>query len=131
MKFFLSMTPPTITAQMHKVICRNNMPHFVKTRKVEEARAQLAGHLAPHMPVEPLKGPLHVVVKWLFPRIKGREHAQYKDTKPDLDNLCKLLFDVMTELHFYQDDAQIASMLIEKFWAEKTGIFIEIDAIRD
>ncbi len=44
--------------------------------------------------------------------------------KPDTDNLQKLLKDVMTAVGFWQDDAQVASEIVEKFWAEIPGIYI-------
>lgn len=55
--------------------------------------------------------------------------AAYKSTKPDTDNLQKMLKDVMTELNFWKDDALVASEVIEKFWAEVPGIYIRIEEL--
>jgi Holliday junction resolvase RusA-like endonuclease len=65
------------------------------------------------------------VVKWCFPRGRHKD-GQYKITKPDTDNLDKMLKDVMTEVGFWKDDAQVASEIIEKFWADVPGIYVEI-----
>ena len=35
----------------------------------------------------------------------------------------------MTRLHFWQDDAQVASEISEKFWANTPGIFIRVEAL--
>ena len=50
-------------------------------------------------------------------------------TKPDTDNLQKLLKDVMTDLGFWKDDALVASEIVEKFWAERPGIFIYVETL--
>jgi Holliday junction resolvase RusA-like endonuclease len=35
----------------------------------------------------------------------------------------------MTELGFWKDDAQVASEVIEKFWAEIPGIWIRLEEL--
>ena len=45
------------------------------------------------------------------------------------DNLEKMLKDVMTELRWWKDDAQVASEIVEKFWAEQPGIFISVELL--
>ena len=67
-----------------------------------------------------------MVTKWCFPKGKHSD-GEYKATKPDTDNLQKMLKDVMTEVGFWKDDALVASEITEKFWAEQTGIFISIE----
>lgn len=39
--------------------------------------------------------------------------------------------DVMTELGFWTDDAQVASELCEKFWAEIPGIYILLTGLEE
>jgi Holliday junction resolvase RusA-like endonuclease len=70
-----------------------------------------------------------LVTKWLFPITRDRKDGQYKDTKPDTDNLQKLLKDIMTGLGFWTDDALVASEITEKFWAETPGIYIRIEEV--
>ena len=70
--------------------------------------------------------PVRMVTKWCFPKGKHSD-GEYKATKPDTDNLQKMLKDVMTEVGFWKDDALVASEITEKFWAEQTGIFISIE----
>ena len=125
-EFFLSMIPPTITAQEHKVAVRNGKPVFYEPPELIDARAKLTAHLSRHKPEQPYIAGVRLMVKWCFPR--GR-HAdgEYRTTRPDTDNLQKLLKDCMTSVGFWRDDALVASEIVEKFWAERPGIYIRID----
>ncbi|WP_252968912.1 RusA family crossover junction endodeoxyribonuclease [Erysipelothrix rhusiopathiae] len=41
----------------------------------------------------------------------------------------KLLLDCMTDLGFWNDDAQITSMLVEKMYDKVPGIYIKIEEL--
>ena len=125
------MDPPTVTQQEHRVGKRKDGSlYFYEDRSLKEARAKIGNALARQAPEKPEKGPLRLIVKWLFPRGSHRD-GEYKPTKPDTDNLNKMLKDEMTKAGFWRDDAQVASEIIEKFWAEKTGIFVKIERLED
>ena len=83
-------------------------------------------HLARFVPAKKYIGGVRLIVKWCFPR-KNHRDGEYKITKPDTDNLQKLLKDVMTKLGYWADDNLVASEIVEKFWAEKPGIYIRIE----
>lgn len=127
-EFFVAMKKvPTTTHQMKQINFKNKT--IYEPPELKAARSTLMAHVGQFSIGEPLAGPLRLTVKWLFP-ITGKHHdGQYKDTKPDTDNLNKLLKDCMTDLGFWKDDAQVASEIIEKFWAEKTGIYIRIEQL--
>lgn len=129
MQFFLAMDPPTKTQQEHRVGKRKNGTiYFYEDRELKEARVRLRNALTKQAPDAPIAGPVQLIVKWLFP--KGRHHdGQYKITKPDTDNLNKMLKDEMTKAGFWKDDAQVASEVIEKFWADTSGIFIRVEEL--
>ena len=134
MEFFLQMIPPTVTHQakdLHAYI-KDGRPRAVlhDSDELRAARSKLHAHLGKHMPSTPFPGAVRLTVKWLFP---AGEHGdgEYKTTRPDTDNLQKMLKDVMTDLHFWLDDAQVASEIVEKFWAEIPGIFIRVEALHD
>ena len=98
-EFFLSMKKiPTTTHQQKKVAVVNGKPKFYEPQKLKEARDLFSTLLAPYAPNEKIEGPIRLTVKWLFPKIKKATHGQYKTTKPDTDNLQKLLKDCMTDL---------------------------------
>ena len=67
-------------------------------------------------------------MKFLYPRGK-RNDGEYKATKPDTDNLIKMLKDEMTKAGFWKDDALVASEIVEKFWAETPGIYVEVEEL--
>ena len=71
---------------------------------------------------------VRLAVKWCFPN-GNHKNGEYRTTKPDTDNLQKLLKDVMTDLGFWKDDALVASEIVEKFWAETPGIFIYVETL--
>lgn len=128
-RFFLPMIPPTTTHQQKKVMISNGKPVFYEPEDLKAARSKLMGHLGQHVPDKKITGGVHLTVKWLFP-IKGKhQDGEYKITKPDTDNLNKLLKDCMTDLGFWKDDNLVASELIQKFWAETPGIFIQIERL--
>ena len=129
MEFFMPMTPPTTTAQMKKVAVIHGKPHFYEPEKVVAAKAKLTSHLATHVPIEKYTGPVRLTTKWLFPMTKTSADGQYKHTRPDTDNLQKLLKDCMTDLGYWSDDALVASEIVEKFWAKQTGIYIKIEKL--
>ena len=125
LEFFMPMIPPTATHQEKGLGVRSGKPYTYERANVKDARQKLTAHLASHAPSEPYRGALRLVVKWLFPRGKHRD-GEYKPTKPDTDNLDKLLKDCMTALRFWHDDAQVASEICEKFYAEVTGVYIQL-----
>ena len=75
--------------------------------------------------------PLSLSTVWLFPRGKSHKHGEWRVTKPDTDNLQKLLKDCMTRCGYWKDDAQVVRESVEKRWSdEPTGIYIEIASLR-
>lgn len=128
MTFFLNMHPPTITHQEKKVTIRNGKPIFYEPPALKDARDKLMAYLYKHHPEEPLKGPIALTVKWAFYK-KGA--PKLKTTKPDTDNLQKLLKDCMTACGFWKDDAQVCYELVSKIWSPVPGITIEVEEIDD
>lgn len=128
-EFFLPMEKvPTATHQEKQVHVVNGKPVFYEPPEVKAARQKLMAYLGKHVPEDPYCCGVRLIVKWCFP--KGRhKNGAYKTTKPDTDNLQKMLKDVMTKLQFWQDDAQVASEIVEKFWAEPPGIYIRIEEL--
>lgn len=133
MQFFIPMRPPTVThhdKDLHAFM-RGGKPCAVlhDSPELKDARAKLRAGLAPHAPAVPLGGPVRLVVKWLFPAQGRHPDGAWKTSRPDTDNLDKALKDEMTRLHFWHDDAQVASEISEKFWANTPGIFIRVEAL--
>lgn len=128
MEFFMPMIPPTVTHQEKQWRVVHGRPVSYDPPEVRAARSKLTASLARFRPEQPLKGPVRLTVKWCFPR--GRhKNGEYRTTKPDTDNLQKLLKDCMTAAGFWKDDAQVASEICEKFWANLPGIYIAVEEI--
>lgn len=128
-RFFLPMKPPTVTHQEKSVHVVNGKPVFYDPAELKAARSKLTAYLARHKPAAPLRGAVRLVVKWCFPITGKHKDGEYKYTKPDTDNLEKMLKDCMTDLGFWKDDAQVASEITEKFWAKLPGILIYAEEI--
>lgn len=130
-EFFLPMIPPTVTHQEKKISMKRGRQVVYEPPELAKARAKLMGALAPYVPEHPYDGALRLVVKWCFPIIKGTYNGKYKHTKPDTDNLNKMLKDCMESLGFFVNDSRVASEIIEKFWASTTGIYICLERIHE
>lgn len=127
MEFFMAMIPPTVTHHDKKLRAwtdgKRARACLHDSERLRDARSKLHAALAPFRPAEPMQRPVRLIVKWQFPR---GEHADgaWKTTRPDTDNLQKALKDEMTRLGFWRDDALVVSETCEKFWAERTGIYV-------
>ena len=132
MNFFIAMKPPTATAQEKKVAVVKGRPIFYDPPAVKAAKKVLTSHLILHRPDEPMTGALTLRTVWLFPRGKSHKNGEWRITKPDTDNLQKLLKDCMTIAGFWHDDAQVVREIVEKRWAdEPSGIYIEVTPLED
>ena len=129
LSFFLPMIPPTVTHQQKRTAVRNGRQYHYEDSRLKDARAKLTAHLSKHIPPEPLKGPVCLRTVWFYP-LKGK-HADgdYKTTKPDTDNIIKLLKDVMTDLGYWRDDAQVAEEHTVKVWGRTCGIYVKAEEL--
>ena len=128
-EFFIAMNPPTTTHQMLDVTMRNGKPVFYEPAEVKAARSKLSDAVGPHRPEKPFSGAVRLMVKWCFPICGKHQDGEYRTSKPDTDNLQKMLKDVMTTNLFWRDDAQVASEICEKFWAKVPGLYIAIEEL--
>ena len=130
MNFFMEMVPPTVTAQMRRVSFQGGKPHFYKTRALKDAKALFVGELMMHKPDQPLEGPVLLEVSWFFPS-KSHKDGEWRTTRPDTDNLQKLLKDCMTEVGYWKDDSQVCLEVISKQWTrERPGIMINVQSLK-
>ena len=132
MNFFLQIDPPTATAQEKQVKIVRGKPLFYDPAPVKDAKAILIANLLSYRPKNPYEGPVALSTVWLFPKGKSHEHGEWRVTKPDTDNLQKLLKDCMTRTGFWKDDAQVCVERISKKWAKHNpGIKIKVVSICD
>lgn len=132
MDFFLHIKPPTATHQEKQVRIVHGKPLFYDPAPVKDAKNLLIAHLYPHKPEKPFKGAVSLSTVWLFPKGTAHKNGEWRITKPDTDNLQKLLKDCMTRCGFWADDAQVVRESVEKRWAdEPSGIYIEVSPLED
>lgn len=126
LEFFMPMRIPTVTHQEKKVAVVKGKPVFYEPNELKDARSKFESYLGKYAPEKKFTGAVRLITKWMFPC--GRHKSgTYKTTKPDTDNLIKLLKDVMTKLGFWNDDAQVTSEITEKFWNDVQGIYVRIE----
>lgn len=127
--FFMTMVPPTVTHQEKQIHVVNGKPVYYEPAELKAARQKLNAHLARFKPAEKYKGPIALLTKWCFP-VKGKhKNGEYRTSKPDTDNLQKLLKDCMTDVGFWKDDALVCREITEKFWADVPGVYIRIEEL--
>ena len=128
-EFFIPMILPTKTHQEKKVRVVNGKPSFYEPQELKNVRNKFRTALHQFVPATPMNGAIRLHTKWCFPILAQHYDGEYKITKPDTDNLIKMLKDVMTELKYWNDDAQVACDIIEKFWANIPGLYVCIDCL--
>lgn len=130
MHFFIPLQKiPSATHQMKKITVRNGRPFVYEPPEVKQVRSLFLAQCSRFVPDSPMTGPVALTTQWLYPTTASHPVSTWKSTKPDTDNLVKMLKDVLTTLHFWHDDAQVASECIQKFYAGISGIYIQIDLL--
>ena len=128
-QFFMPMARvPTCTYQEHKITMVNGKPVFYDAPELKAAKQKLIGYMGKHVPREPIRTGVRLTVKWCFSK-GNHKNGEYRITKPDIDNLQKMLKDCMTVCGFWKDDALVASEIVEKFWSDIPGIYIRIEEL--
>lgn len=125
--FFWDGIPPKSTFQQRD---RN----FHPTAQCRLAMAQWQAILEPHVPPVPLEGPLafRLVVTWPHTRESEKENGGLpipKATRPDGVNILKGVEDIMTRLHYWHDDNQLAFETVERWYGALPGIYVEISRL--
>lgn len=131
--FRLDCVPPTATAQQKGACVRGGRVRFYTKARVSRDADFLAALLLPHRPPAPFAGPVSFEAVWTFPWRKSERKSAVAAgvplphaSRPDLDNLEKLLLDVMTRLRFWTDDSLVAEKRTAKFRGPRPGIWIQV-----
>lgn len=138
LNLWLPCLPPTVTGQMKRAQRTNKGIRFYKSKDQEKAEATLEGLLAGKAPTMPIVGPTHISVTVVWPYLKShtekkatrcREDLIWHCQKPDADNFAKGVIDALVRMRFLEDDKQVCSLQVEKFYgpADRVGIEISIE----
>lgn len=123
---------PSVTQQEHELAVnrRTGKPYVHDSMEIKQARMTFRAHIAKHAPEKPIEGPVQLCVSWVYHCDKVKEDSQYeyKTTRPDTDNLIKLLKDEMTKCGYWHNDAQVAKELNQKLVTSKDfeGIIVDV-----
>ena len=108
--------------------------HAYTPRKTRDAEGFIRDFVFYHHCIpEPLPGPLAVSIRFFF---KGNK-SKYHMSKPDCDNLAKLLLDSLGPRSYtylgikthkkgilYNDDSQVVSLMVDKYYHSIQGIWV-------
>jgi len=134
--FTIPCNPPKATHQASaRIMKRKDGTMFVgksSSSKGKAVKDSLTLLLNGHRPPAMFVGPVDVYILWVYPW-RSNEPKKNRvlgllpcDKRPDIDNLCKMLFDVMTLIGFWKDDSQISDLLFRKRWGNDPGIRMKI-----
>ena len=129
-QFFVPMKRlPTVTHQEKKVSVVHGKPIVYEPAELRNTRQLYMDMFGRYVPDQKMLGKVRMTIKYCFPLQGKHLDGEYKDTKPDLDNMTKLVQDCLTKLEFWKDDRYVVSLIAEKFWAQMPGIFIRIEEV--
>lgn len=108
--------------------------HYEKsqiTEQREEYRNALRAFLRAFKQKPPqFSGPVELTVIFFFQTPERKKWGSYKITKPDSDNVVKLLQDCLADENFFEvGDQQIASLHVTKIWSDRAKVSIEINEL--
>lgn len=130
LQFFMPMIPPAKTYQEKKLgVTKKGRAYIYEDAELKTVRQKLMAHLGQHVPDKPIEGAIHFIAKWCFPITGKHLPGDWKTSKPDTDNLQKMLKDCMTTCGYWKDDAQVVSEIVQKFYSDVPGIFIVVARI--
>lgn len=127
---------PKSTAQMKgERVMGNKVHHFEKKNVSAQRRiyrdAIIENLKDQEIEVPSYEGPVYLKVIFNYAIKDKKRWGNWKTSKPDLDNAVKLLQDVLTDLHFFKDDSQIARLVLEKRLSSHPFIEIGIGRLMD
>ena len=123
---------PTVTAQQKGVRVVHGKPMFYEKPQVRAARELFKTKLSEYAPEHPIEGAVRLTCEWYF-YSKSHRPNTWRTTRPDTDNLQKLLKDVMAECGFFLDDSQVCWETVRKKWTSAGGsaLMIKIDELEN
>ena len=132
---FLPCVPPKATHQGSAMILRrrDGTPFVGKAAGSAGAKAKknLLNLLCSHSPPKPFTGATKVEVVLVFPWRKSEAKKRRRlgiipmTTKPDLDNLSKMILDSMAEANWFEGgDQQVYDLTLRKWGGDEVGITI-------
>lgn len=131
MRFYHQGNP--IAKQRHRMA--NGIAYDPQFKEKNKMKMEFASQFRSQGYLNALEGPIaaEVKVRYQIPKSWSKKRkitANYKTSRPDLDNIIKFVLDVLNQIA-YKDDAQIVSLLSQKKYSDKPGVEIILFKIED
>lgn len=107
---------PKGTAQMKRYNGRTRT--YFKSQRLQQTEDFYLNELRSYAPTSPITGAVSLSIDFDYFTPTKKRRGKWKTTRPDCDNLVKILIDCMTKLGFWLDDAQVARLVVNKQYAE-------------
>ena len=122
--FFIPGEPPTVTAQQKGYSRKTGK--FYKKAELQDVDQKYMAYAYQARPEHPIEGAVCLTVMFGFGAGGKHKDCEPKITRPDTDNMVKLLKDCLTRCRFWKDDAQVALETVVKSWRNVPGIFVVV-----
>lgn len=118
---FICAEVPTATLQQAKAYYNPKLHRVAmyEPQNVKDAKKLYENKLRPFRPTEPIEGPKKITIEFAMGIKSEKKKGTWKTTRPDIDNMCKILLDRMTALRFFNDDSEIVSLTASKRYVEE------------
>ena len=107
---------PKGTAQQKRYNGRTRT--YFKSQRLQQTEDFYLNELRSYAPTSPITGAVSLSIDFDYFTPTKKRRGKWKTTRPDCDNLVKILIDCMTKLGFWLDDAQVARLVVNKRYAE-------------
>lgn len=100
------------------------------TQGLRYARAAWRALVEPYRPAKPMAGAVRLKVILCYHTDDEKKWHKYKTTRPDGDNLLKIIKDAMTKAGYWKDDAQVAVEYINRQYVRASDyVDIEVEEL--
>lgn len=132
--FFELPENPKGTAQMKGTSFQGGKIHHYEKKEIRELRALYHHEIfkffyTNKMQVPHFDGAVYFSVTFTYSIKDKKRWGQPKTSRPDADNIVKLLLDVCTDLEMWPDDAVVADLHVRKLWGDKPSVRITIEPL--
>ncbi|WP_311804109.1 RusA family crossover junction endodeoxyribonuclease [Lactococcus lactis] len=123
-EFFMDKMPTTRQQKGIKVV-KGQVRSY---NRGNTANYELQKNLLMNKPKNPFDKGVAVTLKvyFVYGTKDKKKWGKRKITRPDGDNLMKGFQDYMQHYRYFMDDAQIAPLIVDRFWGQNNKIVVEL-----
>jgi len=131
MRFYHTGLP--IAKQRHRIA--HGIAYDPQSKQKRGMKFDFANQFRSQGHLKPLEGAIRAIVNisYQVPKSWSKKRqitANYKTSRPDIDNIAKFYFDVLNQIA-YNDDAQVVSLVSQKLYSDKPGVEILLFQMED